>query len=93
MKCHIDDNSINQAIIQLQNCIADITERMSNNTLNIDEDKTEFITFNTKINSENKFTIEIRNNVIQMIEHVKILGVTLAMTLAMTLGKRISTTC
>ena len=48
MKCHSDDNSINQAIIQLQNCIADITAWMPNNTLKINEDKTEFIIFNTK---------------------------------------------
>ena len=75
MKCHSDDISINQAIIQLQNCIADITEWMSNNTLKINEDKTEFIIFNTKGNSGNKFTIEIGNNVIHMSEHVKILGV------------------
>ena len=37
MKCHRDDNSIIKAITQLQNCIADITEWMSNNTLNINE--------------------------------------------------------
>ena len=88
MKCHSDDNSINQAIIQLQNCIADITEWMSNNTLKINEDKIEFIIFNTKGNSGNKFTIEIGNNVS---EHVKILGVYL--DTAMTLEKQISTTC
>ena len=75
MKCHSDDISINQAIIQLQNCIADISEWMSNNTLKINEDKTEFIIFNTKGNSGNKFTIEIGNNVIHMSEHVKILGI------------------
>ena len=63
------------AIIQLQNCIADITEWMSNNTLKINEDKTEFIIFNTKGNSRNKITIEIGNTVIHMSEHVKILGV------------------
>ena len=91
MKCHSDDNSINQAIFQLQNCIADITELMSNNTLKINEDKTEFIIFNIKGKSENKYTIEIGNNVIHMSEHAKILGVYL--DTAMTLEKQISTTC
>ena len=91
MKCHNDDNSINQAIIQLQNCIADITEWMSNNTLKINEDKREFIIFNTKGNNGDKFTLEIGNNVIHMSEHVKILGVYL--DTAMTLEKQISTTC
>ena len=70
MKCHSDDNSINQAIIQLQNCIADITAWMPNNTLKIYEDKTEFIIFNTKGNSENKYTIEMGNKVIHMSEYV-----------------------
>ena len=64
---------------------------MANNTLKINEDKTEFIIFNTKGNSGNKFTIEIGNNVIHMSEHVKILGVYL--DTAMTLEKQISTTC
>ena len=93
MKCHSDDNFINQAIIQLQNCtcIADINEWMSNNTLKINENKTEFIIFNTKGNSEYKYAIELGNNVIHMSEHVKILGVCLYT--AMTLEKQISTTC
>ena len=78
-------------LIRLQNCIADITEWMSNNILKINEDKTEFIIFNTKGNSGNKFTIEIGNNVIHMSEHVKILGVYLDN--AMALEKQISTTC
>ena len=51
----------------------------------------EFIIFNTKDNSGNKFTIEIGNNVIHMSEHVKILFVYL--DTAMTLEKQISTTC
>ena len=64
---------------------------MSNNSLKINEDKTEFIIFNTIGNSENKYTIEIKNNVIHMSEHVKFLGVYL--DTAMTLEKQISTTC
>ena len=64
---------------------------MANNTLKINEDKTEFIIFTTKGNSGNKFTIEIGNNVIHMSEHVKILSVYL--DTAMTLEKQISTTC
>ena len=91
MKCHSDDNSINQAIIQLQNCIANITEWMLNTTLKIKEDETEFIISNTNGNSKNKYTIEIGNNVKHMSEHVKIFGVYL--DTAMTLEKQISTTC
>ena len=91
MKLHSNDNSINQAIIHLQNCIADITKWMSNNTLKINEDQIELIIFNTKGNSENKYTIGIGKNTMHMSEHVKILGVYL--DTAMALEKQISTTC
>ena len=64
---------------------------MSINTLKINEDKTEFIIFNTIGNSDNKYTIEIGNIVIHMSEHVKILGVYLDTSMA--LEKQISTTC
>ena len=43
-----------------------------------------------KSNSENKYTIEIRNNMIHLSEHIKILSVYL--DTAMTLEKQISTT-
>ena len=91
VKCHRDDNLINHTIIQLQNCIADITEWMSNNTLKINEDNTEFIIFHNKGNNKNKYTIEVGNNVIHMSEHVKVLGV--YVDTVMTPEKQISTTC
>ena len=91
MKCHNDDNSIIQAIIQIQNCIADIAERMSNNTLKLNENKTEFIIFNSKGNCERKYTIEFGNNVIHMSEEVKIIFIYLDS--AMKLEKQISTSC
>ena len=68
-----------------------MTEWMSNNTLKINEDKTEFIIFNMKGKSENKYTIETGNNVIHMSKHDQILGVYL--DTAMTFEKQISTTC
>ena len=64
---------------------------MSNNTLKINEDKTEYIIFNTKGNSDNKYTIKIGNIGIHMSEHVKILGV--HRDISMALEKQISTTC
>ena len=64
-----------QAIIRLQNCITEVNEWMSNNTLKINENNTEFIKFSKKKISGNNYTLNVCDNVIHMSEHVKILNV------------------
>ena len=52
MYLHCDNNvaSLRHAVHQLENCIFDICDWMRPNALKLNEDKTEFVIFNTNYN-------------------------------------------
>ena len=84
-------DAINAAIIRLQNCILEVIKWMTSNALKINEEKTEFIIFNSTNIPSTSYTLQIGNNSIPMSGQVKILGVTLDST--MTLDCQIAATC
>ena len=82
---------INAAIIRLQNCILEVIKWMTSNALKINEEKVEFIIFNSTNIPSTGYTLKIGDNSIPMSGQVKILGVTLYFT--MTLDGQIAATC
>ena len=82
---------INAAIIRLQNCILEVIKWMTSNALKINEEKVEFIIFNSTNIPSTGYILKIGDNSIPMSGQVKILGVTLYFT--MTLDGQIAATC
>ena len=62
--CENNETSIEEAVNRLQDCISEISVWMSQNALNIIEDKTKFIIFGKKQNQLNEVKLTIGNNVI-----------------------------
>ena len=74
-------SAINAAIIRLQNCILEVIKWMTSNALKINEEKTEFIIFNSTNIPSTSYTLQIGDNSIPMSGQIKILGVTLDSTM------------
>ena len=91
LQCDNHHDAINAAIIRLQNCILEVIKWMTSNALKINEEKTEFIIFNSTNIPSTSYTLQIGDNSIPMSGQVKILGVTLDST--MTLDCQIAATC
>ena len=91
LQCDNHHDAINAAIIRLQNCILEVIKCMTSNALKINEEKTEFIIFNSTNILSTSYTLQIGDNSIPMSGQVKILGVTLDST--MTLDGQIAATC
>ena len=51
LQCDNNDDAIKEAIHRLEKCIADVCSWMKNNSLKINEDKTEFLSYFTRIKS------------------------------------------
>ena len=91
LQCDSHHDAINAAIIGLQNCILEVIKWMTSNALKINEEKTEFIIFNSTNIPSTNYTLQIGDNTIPMSGQVKILGVTLGST--MTLDGQMAATC
>ena len=93
LQCNNHHDAINAAIIRLQNCILEVIKWMTSNALKINEEKTEFIIFNSTNIPSTSYTLQIGDNSmgVPMSGQVKILGVTLDST--MTLDGQIAATC
>ena len=91
LQCDNHHNAINAAIIMLQNCILEVIKWMTSNAFKINEEKTEFIFFNSTNIPSTSYTLQIGDNSIPLSGQVKILGVTLDST--MTLAGQIAATC
>ena len=75
MQCDNNENAITDVIVRLENCIKDISSWMMHNSLQINENKTDF--FSTTPHKLKKHTLQVGTNVIGLSKTVKILGVTL----------------
>ena len=91
MQCKDNVESINEAISKLENCIREASDWMKQNSLKINEDKTEFIIFSNKPKTKDCHSLSVCHNCITLSDCIKILGVTLDSK--MTLTKHISETC
>ena len=91
MRCKDNVESINEAISKLENCIREASDWMKQNSLKINEDKTEFIIFSNKPKTKDCHSLSVDHNCITLSHCIKILGVTLDNK--MTLTKHISETC
>ena len=91
LHCDNHHDAINAAIIRLQNCILEVIKWMTSNALKINEEKTDFIIFNSTNIPSTSYTLQIGDNSIPMSGQVNRLGVTLDST--MTLDCQIAATC
>ena len=91
MQCDNNENAITDVIVRLENCIKDISSWMMHNSLQINENKTDFIIFSTTPHKLRKHTLQVGTNIIGLSETVKILGVTFDDS--MTLKQHISNIC
>ena len=91
MQCDNNENAITDVIVRLENCIKDISSWMMHNSLQINENKTDFIIFSTTPHKLKKHTLQVGTNIIALSKTVKILGVTFDD--GMTLKQHISNTC
>ena len=91
MQCDNNENAITDVIVRLENCIKDISSWMMHNSLQIKENKTDFIIFSSTPHKLKKHTLQVGTNIIGLSKTVKILGVTFDD--GMTLKQHISNTC
>ena len=80
LQCDNNDDAIKEAIHRLEKCIADVCSWMKNNSLKINEDKTEFIIFHKNKELTTRYTLQIGDNSIPLSTSTKILGVSLDST-------------
>ncbi len=88
--CDNNENAIRRGIVDMQNCIADVCTWMGRNALKINEDKTEFIVFNSTTNTPS-VSLHVGVNTVNSSDSIKVLGITLDSK--MTLETQISNTC
>ena len=72
LQCDNHHVAINTAIIRLQNCILEVIKWMTSNALKLNEEKTEFIIFNSTNIPSTSYTLQIGDNSIPMSSQVKI---------------------
>ena len=76
MRCDNNEKAITNVIMSIENCIKDISSWMMQYSLQINENKTEFIIFSTTPHKLKKHTLQVGTNIIGLSKTVKILGVT-----------------
>ena len=91
MRCDNIENAITDVIVRIANCIKDISSWMMHKSLQINENKTDFIISSTTSHRLKKHTLQVGTNIIGLSKTVKILGVTFDDS--MTLKQHISNTC
>ena len=62
MQCKDNVESINEAISKLENCIREASDWMKQNSLKINEDKTEFIIFSNKPKTKDCHLLSVGHN-------------------------------
>ena len=62
--CDNNENTITDVIVRIENCIKDISSWMMHNSLQINENKTDFIIFSITPHKLNKYTLQIGTNII-----------------------------
>ena len=77
LQCDNTNDAIKEAIHRLGKCIADVCSWMKNNSLKINEDKTEFIIFHKNKELTSRYTLQVGDNSIPLSTSTKILGVSL----------------
>ena len=70
------NQSIRCAIFYLEQCISEICEWMKQNSLKINQDKTEYIIFSSKPDQYKHISFTVGRDIIHPSDYVKILGVT-----------------
>ena len=76
ISCDNNAESIREAIFLLERCISDICKWTGNNSLKINEDKTEFVIFSRNPEKYINLSLTVGTNTINISESVKNLGVT-----------------
>ena len=66
MQCKDNVESINEAISKLVNCIREASDWMNQNSIKINEDKTEFIIFSSKPNTKDCHSLTVGHNCIPL---------------------------
>ena len=74
MRCDNNKNAIIDVIVRIENCIKDISSWMMHNSLQINENKTDFIIFSTTPHKLKEHTLQVGTNIIGLSKTVKILG-------------------
>ena len=62
MWCDNNENAITDVIVRIESCIKDISSWMMHNSLQINENKTDFIIFSTTRNKLKKLTLQVRTS-------------------------------
>ena len=70
LQCDNHHDAINAAIIRLQNCILEVIKWLTSNALKINEEKTEFIIFNSTNILSTCYRLQIGDNSIPMSHQV-----------------------
>ena len=81
LQCNNHHDAINAAIIRLQNCILEVIKWMTSNALKINEEKTEFIIFNSTNIPSTSYTLQIGDNSIPMCYHLLVTNIIIALHL------------
>ena len=86
IQCDNNEESVRCAISHLEKCISEICEWMKQNSLKINQDKTEYIIFSSK-----HISLTVGRDIIHPSEYVRVLGVTLDSQ--MNMHQHIANTC
>ena len=77
IQCDNNEESVRCAISHLEQCISEICEWMKQNSLKINQDKTEYIIFSSKPDQYKHISLTVGRDIIHPSEYVRIIGVTL----------------
>ena len=77
IQCDNNEESIRCAIFHSEQRISEICESMKQNSLKINQDKTEYIIFSSKPDQYKYISLTVGRDIIHPSEYVRILGVTL----------------
>ena len=91
LPCDNSDDAIKEAIHRLKKCIADVCSWIKNNSLKIDEDKTEFIIFPKNKELTSRYTLQVEDNSIPLSTSTKIFGISFDSKIS--LNQHTSNTC
>ena len=91
IQCDNNEKSVRCAISHLEQCISEICEWMKQNSLKINQDKTEYIIFSSKPDQYKYISLTVGRDIIHPGEYIRILGVTLDSQ--MNMHQHIANTC
>ena len=91
IQCDNNEESVRCAISHLEKCISEICEWMEQNSLKINQDKTEYIIFSSKPDQYKHISLTVGRDIMHPSEYVRVLGVTLDSQ--MNMHQHIANTC